>query len=61
MLHIENAYIKNHILDGNFGLEKESLRVLENGTFSHTLHPLPEDEHIVKDFCENQTEIRNCA
>lgn len=57
MLHIENNYIKEHILDGNFGLEKESLRVLENGTFAHTLHPFPEDVHIVKDFCENQTEI----
>lgn len=57
MLHIENEYIKTHLLDGYFGLEKESLRVLENGTFSHTLHPFPEDKHIVKDFCENQTEI----
>lgn len=57
MLHIENEYIKKHILDGCFGLEKESLRVLENGMFAHTPHPFPEDEHIVKDFCENQTEI----
>lgn len=57
MLHIENDDIREHILEGNFGLEKESLRVLENGTFSHTLHPFPEDAHIVKDFCENQTEI----
>lgn len=57
MLHIENNYIKDHLLDGNFGLEKESLRVLEDGTFSHTLHPFPDDAHIVKDFCENQTEI----
>ena len=57
MLHIENSEVKKHILEGYFGLEKESLRVLENGTFSHTPHPFPEDEHIVKDFCENQTEI----
>ena len=57
MLHVENEYIKTHLLDGNFGLEKESLRVLEDGTFSHTPHPFPDDEHIVKDFCENQTEI----
>ncbi|MDE6698126.1 MAG: hypothetical protein K2J91_01425, partial [Lachnospiraceae bacterium] len=46
-----------YILDGNFGLEKESLRVLKDGTLSHTPHPFPDDEHIVKDFCENQTEI----
>lgn len=57
MFYIENEYIKKHILDGHFGLEKESLRVLENGMFSHTPHPFPEDAHIVKDFCENQTEI----
>ena len=57
MLHVENEYIKKHLLDGNFGLEKESLRVFGNGKFAHTLHPFPEDEHIVKDFCENQTEI----
>lgn len=57
MLHIENEYIRKHILDGGFGLEKESLRVLENGKFSHTRHPFPGDKHIVKDFCENQTEI----
>lgn len=57
ILDIENDYIKEHILDGYFGLEKEGLRVLENGMFSHTLHPFPEDENIVKDFCENQTEI----
>lgn len=57
MLHIENDDVKKLILDGNFGLEKESLRILEDGTLSHSLHPFPDDEHIVKDFCENQTEI----
>lgn len=57
MLHIKNNYIREHILDGQFGLEKESLRVLGNGMFSHTVHPFPDDENIVKDFCENQTEI----
>lgn len=57
MLHIENESIREHILDGCFGLEKESLRVLESGKLSHTLHPFPDDKYIVKDFCENQTEI----
>ena len=57
MLHIENEWIRKHLLDGCFGLEKEGLRILENGFFSHTPDPFPEDEHIVKDFCENQTEI----
>lgn len=57
MLHIENNDVRKYILDGNFGLEKESLRILKDGTLSHTPHPFPNDEHIVKDFCENQTEI----
>lgn len=57
MLHTENPEVKELLLCGNFGLEKESLRVDENGFLSHTPHPFPDDEHIVKDFCENQTEI----
>lgn len=57
MLHIENESVKKQILDGNFGLEKESLRILKDGILSHSPHPFPDDEHIVKDFCENQTEI----
>ena len=44
--------------DGNFGLEREALRVTENGHMAHTPHPFPADHpHIVRDFCENQTEI----
>ena len=57
MLHIDNEYIREHLLDGNFGLEKESLRVLEDGHFSHTPHPFPNDPNIVRDFSENQIEI----
>lgn len=57
MLHTEDAYIRKHIMDGMFGLEKESLRVLEDGTFSHTRQPFEDSDFIVRDFCENQTEI----
>ncbi len=57
MIHIEDKRIREHLLDGNFGLEMERLRVMEDGYLSHTPDPFPEDEHIVKDFCENQTEI----
>lgn len=57
MLHIFDAYIREHLLDCRFGLEKESLRVLSDGSFSHTPHPSPGDKHIVRDFCENQIEI----
>lgn len=57
MLHIEDLDIRKHIMDGMFGLEKESLRVLEDGTFSHTRQPYEDSDFIVRDFCENQTEI----
>lgn len=56
MLHIENEKIRNLLLRGYFGLEKESLRILQDGSMSHLSHPF-NDEHIVRDFCENQIEI----
>lgn len=57
MLHAQNPIVKELLFHGNFGLEKESLRVDENGRFAHTPHPFPGDPNIVRDFCENQTEI----
>ncbi len=57
MIHIEDNRVRSLLFTGNFGLEKESLRILPDGTLSHTLHPFPNDKHIVYDFCENQTEI----
>lgn len=45
------------LLTGEFGLERETLRVTHDGHMAHTPHPFPNDPHIVKDFCENQTEI----
>lgn len=57
MLHSENKQVRNLLLKGKFGLEKESLRVCPDGFFSHTSHPFPNDHNIVRDFCENQTEI----
>ena len=57
MLHVEEEEVRLHLLEGNFGLEKESLRVLGDGSFAHTEHPFPEDNYIVCDFSENQSEI----
>ena len=57
MLHIDDPQIRELLLKGNIGLEKESLRVDEEGFLSHSRHPFPDDDHIVRDFCENQTEI----
>ncbi|HAJ96992.1 MAG TPA: glutathione synthase [Ruminococcus sp.] len=43
---------------GCFGLERETLRVDENGELAQTLHPFPDDDkHITRDFCENQMEL----
>ena len=45
------------IAGGTFGLERETLRVTAQSFMAHTPHPFPDDKQIVKDFCENQTEI----
>ena len=58
MLHVDDPQVRKLLLKGNFGLEKESLRVDTDGFLAHTSHPfLQNDNHIVRDFCENQTEI----
>ena len=57
VLHADHPKIKPLLLKGNFGLEKESLRIDEEGFLSHTSHPFQNEAHIVRDFCENQTEI----
>lgn len=58
MLHLDNQRVRQLLLQGNFGLEKESLRITTDGHLSHTAHPFSaNDKHIVRDFCENQTEI----
>ena len=43
--------------DGSFGLERETLRVDEQGFLSQTPHPFPENPRIDRDFCESQIEI----
>lgn len=57
MLHSKDQKVRSLLLHGNMGLEKESLRVREDGYLAHTPHPFGESTHIVRDFCENQTEI----
>lgn len=57
MFHVENESVKSKLFLGNFGLEKESLRITPDGHMAHTPHPFPGHKHIVRDFCENQTEI----
>ncbi|MCM1498492.1 MAG: hypothetical protein NC124_08500 [Clostridium sp.] len=49
--------IRRNLEKGEFGLEKESLRVDHNGFLSHTKHPFEEQKNITRDFCENQIEL----
>ena len=61
MLHLQSTDIRRCLLQGKFGLEKEGLRVLADGTMSHTPHPFGSSSHITRDFSENQTEINTSA
>jgi len=42
---------------GKFGIERETLRVDGQGKLAQTPHPFGNDEHITRDFCENQVEL----
>ncbi len=57
MLHIDHSEVRDLLLQGNIGLEKENLRIDAKGNFAQTRDPFPNDPHIVRDFCENQVEI----
>ena len=58
MFDVRLPVLRSYAFEGNFGLERESLRVTEAGRMAQTPHPFPPDHpRIVRDFCENQTEI----
>ena len=57
MIMLDNEWVREHLLDGEFGIEKEALRITGDGMFAKTPHPFPDDKNIVRDFCENQIEI----
>ena len=57
MLHVDKSEIRERLHHGNIGLEKENLRINENGYFAQSAHPFPNDKNIVRDFCENQIEV----
>ncbi|WP_084262092.1 glutathione synthase [Ruminococcus sp. NK3A76] len=42
---------------GNYGIERETLRVDRYGALAQTPHPFGDDESITRDFCENQIEL----
>lgn len=47
----------NSLFEGNFGLERETLRVNSSGNLSPAPHPFTNDTYFERDFCENQLEI----
>ena len=57
MLDTNNERVRSLLLRGGIGLEKESLRITPEGFLAQTKHPFGDDKYIVRDFCENQTEI----
>ncbi len=56
-MELNQKLVNKYILEGQFGLEKESLRVSEDGFLSHIAHPFFDIPQIDRDFCENQIEI----
>ncbi|MBQ7432573.1 MAG: hypothetical protein IJV50_03800 [Lachnospiraceae bacterium] len=57
MLHVNDPAVRKRLLQGNFGLERENLRVDSKGYLAQTDHPFAGHKHIERDFCENQVEI----
>ncbi|MCI8366937.1 MAG: hypothetical protein HFJ66_04985 [Eggerthellaceae bacterium] len=56
-LHADNPEIRPLLLKGNFGLEKESLRIDGGGFLAQTPAHFADNVHIVRDFSENQVEV----
>ena len=57
LFDLRNETIKNNIRQAEFGIEREGLRVNEDGTLAQTPHPFEMHKNIDRDFCENQIEI----
>ena len=57
MLHLDDEKVRAHLFEGNFGLERENLRVTPEGFLAHTPNPFSGEGHIVRDFSEIQCEI----
>ena len=57
MLHTDQISVAQHLGSGKIGLEKESLRITKEGFMAQTSDPFVDVPCIVRDFCENQTEI----
>ena len=56
-LHAEDKGVRDLCEKGCIGLERESLRITPDGHMAKTSDPFIGEKYIVRDFCENQTEI----
>ncbi|MEG0378591.1 MAG: bifunctional glutamate--cysteine ligase GshA/glutathione synthetase GshB, partial [Eubacterium sp.] len=59
---LKNTFTKNELLTGDFGLEREGLRVTEDGKLARTKHPAIfgnklKNPYITTDFSESQVEV----
>ncbi len=61
MLHINDSMIRQFLLRGSFGLEREGIRITSDGRPALTKHPFSGNVHITRDFSENQVEINTSA
>lgn len=52
-MNLTNEYI----FDGRFGLERETLRIANDGRLAKTPHPFEDNKYLDRDFCENQLEL----
>lgn len=57
-LHVDDNNVRALLLQGEFGLERENLRVTKDGSLVKTRHPMVDNMHITMDFAENQVEIK---
>lgn len=57
MKQTETIQINPYTLMAQIGLEKESLRITEDGRLAQTPHPFPGEPHLDVDFSENQMEL----
>lgn len=56
-INFSDSTINKHMMEGFFGLEKESLRITPDGFLAQTSHPFMDNPCIERDFSENQVEL----
>lgn len=53
----DNPAINQYLMQAEFGIEREGLRVNADGTLAQSPHPFDSHKNIDRDFCENQIEL----